>query len=102
MEDMRQNYTPAQIERIAHLVGMHDEIDLVKEKDEAVLWEADTLGQIDLTRVTPTFDYAGGVRVLHSIMNKRQPKFQTPMGKRYLEELLVPYGAFIESLKAPK
>lgn len=100
--DVKPHYTSQQIERIAYLVGIHDDPSLVNEPDAVVLWEADTLGQIDLTRVTPTVDYAGGSRIFQGIISKRQPKFQTPLGKLYLSNLLPAYKAYIDGLNDRK
>ena len=42
--------------RATHLVNVHDKINELKDPDELILMEADTLGALDVTLVTPSFD----------------------------------------------
>lgn len=87
-KNIKQNYTPEQIERVVHLVLVHDKIAKLKETDELIFMEADTLGSIDLSRVTPTFEKMDGLRYVEALKTIRAPKFVSKMGKRYLFNLL--------------
>lgn len=82
-------YTSKQRERIIHLVGVHDKVTELRDLDELILMEADTLGQIDIARVTPTFDYNNAMKYIkNGLEAKRIPRFTTELGKNYLEQLL--------------
>jgi len=93
-------YTPQQIQKIVHLVEVHDDFEkLGKSREEIVLMEADTLGSIDLKRVTPTFDYKNGINYIEALKGKRLPRFQTMLGKQFLAELLPLFVAYFEKKK---
>jgi len=49
-------FNDQQIRRIAHLVRVHDKIEELRDEDEILLMEADTLGSLDTDRVRPTFN----------------------------------------------
>lgn len=54
-KDLSSFFSKKQIERVSHLVKVHDQIEALKEEDEIILMEADTLGMLDVKRVKPTF-----------------------------------------------
>jgi putative nucleotidyltransferase with HDIG domain len=92
--------TPAQADRVVHLVSVHDKVSSLSAPDEIALMEADTLGAIDVEYVTPTFDYAGAMRYLEgSIHGKREPRFQSELAKRYLAELIEKYTRYYDALQ---
>ena len=88
-DEVIRRYTADQRERIIHLVGIHDKLDELRELDELMLMEADTLGAIDIARVKPTFDGAGAEKYIAKLKAKRLPLFRTTVGKD-LAEVLVP------------
>lgn len=77
-----------QRERIIYLVGIHDKLEELKTKDELILMEADTLGAIDLDRVTPSFDKEGRIKYAAGLKERRKPKFITKLGIELLDQLL--------------
>jgi putative nucleotidyltransferase with HDIG domain len=87
-------FTPEQRERVIHLVSVHDKVADLKDLDELVLMEADTLGAIDITRVTPTFDYDSGMKYIEGLKRKRLPRFCTDLGKKHAGELLPRFEQF--------
>jgi putative nucleotidyltransferase with HDIG domain len=99
--DVAAFYTPAQRDRIVHLVGVHDKIEALSAPDEIVFMEADTLGALDTRRVTPTYDYESGLRYLEGVRRRRAPRFATPLGKQYLAELLPAFAAYLEAKHQP-
>lgn len=98
--DVAGFYTREQRQRVVHLVRVHDLLEQLEALDEIVLMEADTLGALDVRRVTPTFDYESGRRHLEEVRIRRAPRFQTALGKRYLEEVLPLRVAYFEDLRA--
>ena len=73
--------------RIIHLVGIHDQLNLLKDTDEFILMEADTLGALDTDRIVPFSDKESSDRYLQGVEKKRKPLFITNYGKSKLQEL---------------
>lgn len=90
-------YRPEQSERIVHLVSVHDKVLGLKDLDELVLMEADTLGALDITRITPTFNYDDAMRYLESVHQRRIPRFVTELGKQYANELMPQFEEHFKS-----
>ncbi len=87
-------YTPEQEKRIVHLVGVHDKVEELKDLDEVVLMEADTLGAIDISKVASTFDRLSAEKYIEKdLLGRRFPKFVTKEGKAHFERLLTPFRA---------
>ncbi len=85
-------YTEDQKERIVHLISIHDKIEELTELDEIVLMEADTLGAIDISRVSTTFNKEDVMKYIEKeLMSRRYPKFKTEMGRSLFQKLLVPF-----------
>ena len=95
--DVAPFYTPIQRERIVHLVSVHDKVERLSAPDEIAFMEADTLGALDIRRVTPTYDYENGLRYLEGVRRWRAPYFATRLGKQYLAELLPAFAAHLEA-----
>lgn len=73
--------------RAVHLVFVHDKLKELKEVDELILMEADTLGGLDVERVEPSFDIESNERYMSDVRSKRLPLFITEYGKREFERL---------------
>jgi putative nucleotidyltransferase with HDIG domain len=95
-EKIANHYTGEQIERIVHLVGVHDKLTELSEPDEIALMEADTLGAIDITRVAPTFDKESGHKYITGLKAKRLPLFKSEVGKQFIKDLLPRFEAFFD------
>lgn len=90
-------YTNEQILRIIHLVSVHDYIDKLRDDDEIALMEADTLGAIDIERVTTTFNKDDAMKYVEKeLVGRRFPKFKTEFGIRRYQELLLKFIAQFE------
>lgn len=74
-EKFGEIFRVAQIERISHLVRVHDMLDEINEGDEVVLMEADTLGALDADRVKPTYSKEDNDKFLKETNRKRRPLF---------------------------
>ena len=77
-----------QKKRCVHLVAVHDNLDKLKDKDELVLMEADTLGALDVSFVKPTFDFESNEKYMQEVQEKRLPKFITKFAKEAVKRLI--------------
>jgi hypothetical protein len=78
-----------QKDRILHLILVHDQLDILKDKDELVLMEADTLGGLDTDFVTSNWTKEQNIRHLEVVRERRLPKFITQWGKTEFEKCFV-------------
>jgi len=90
-KDLASYFTKKQINRIVHLVKIHDQVEKVKDEDEILLMEADTLGTLDVKRIKPTFSKKDNDLFLkREIYNRRLLYFKHPyalkMAKKLAEE----------------
>jgi hypothetical protein len=76
----------AQKNRVLHLIIVHDNIEDLKDKDEFILMEADTLGGLDTDFITSTWTKEQTLRHLEGVSEKRLPKFITQYGKQEFEK----------------
>lgn len=76
-----------QKQRTIHLVQAHDKLNSLKDPDELVLMEADTLGGLDVEKVKPGFDKESNAKYMQGVKNKRYPLFITDYGKKEFERL---------------
>jgi len=75
--------------RAIHLVKTHDRLDQLKDIDELLLMEADSLGGLDIEHVTFSFDKESKERFLKNSREKRLPKFITDWGKKEFKRLFL-------------
>lgn len=75
---LSKSYSVEQINRIVHLVLVHDKLQVVEKEDEILLVEADTLGALDTDLVKPTFSKIDNDRYLVELKTKRRPLFIHP------------------------
>lgn len=79
--------TSIQKARAVHLVRVHDALKQLKDTDELLLMEADTLGGLDTSGTKPFEDPASGIRYLQGVKHARKPRFITKYGKQLFEKL---------------
>ncbi len=77
-----------QKKRIVHLVKMHDRLIELRDTDERILVEADTLGGLDTDYIKPFSDKESGDRYISGVEKKRIPLFITEYGKMKVRELI--------------
>jgi hypothetical protein len=87
-DDLKGFYKLEQIERIVHLVRVHDELEVLRADDEIALMEADTLGCLDMDFVKPTFDRQDNVVYMDEILNQRRPLFRHRLAVEVFGELV--------------
>lgn len=81
-------FTKEEIEQITNLVYTHDNLsEIVKTNDGQLVFEADSLGQIDRKRAKPTFSKEEYNKFLKYFKKERASRFKTKIGKKYLKEL---------------
>ena len=76
-----------QQKEIVRLVAIHDKLEILSTKNEILLFEADSLGQIDIERVKSTFKGKDREKFLDSFQKRRIPRFRTEAGKRFVVSL---------------
>ena len=84
-------FSKNEIKEISAIIGRHDDIDGIKEhatKHEQLVFEADSLGQIDTKRVKPTFSKEERKEFIKRFQWNRATTFKTKTGKKFLKELL--------------
>lgn len=79
--------TKMQKDRAVELVRNHDKISGLKETDELVLMEADTLAALDVEKVPPTMKPESNSSYMESVRRRRIPKFISEYGKKEVEKL---------------
>jgi HD superfamily phosphodiesterase len=88
-DTMSDQYTPEQIQRVGHLVFVHDRLGQVTDEDEIALVEADTLGALDTDFVTPTFSKADNQRYIQEqVLALRRPLFRHNRAIEVFDDLL--------------
>ena len=88
----------AQKKRIIHLVGVHDKLSQIKDVDERILVEADTLGGLDTDRIKPFADKDSSDRYILGVEKKRIPLFITEYGKKTVAQLIHKRKKYYERL----
>ena len=86
---LSSHFTEAEILRVTHLVGVHDKVRELKDEDELLLMECDTLGMLDYERSPSTKspeDEKGFLK--HSIYDLRLPRFIHEEARIIAEKLL--------------
>jgi len=86
--------------RICHLVFIHDDIETLKKTDELVLMEADTLGQLDISRISPTLNEKDNAKFMDKTTNNRISRFITLYGKKKAEELYALREKYYQNFKS--
>jgi HD superfamily phosphodiesterase len=89
--DIREFYTTSQRARIVHLVSIHDKLKELKDLDEMILMEADTLGALNPEGVTRSLDEQSQKRYMQGVLKARWPKFRTELGKKYFREIMLQF-----------
>ena len=77
-----------QKQRIVHLVSIHDSLEELKDRDEFVLMEADSLAVADSGAVRPTHSKEDYLTWLDYYETYRVPKFITDYSKEKVKTLL--------------
>jgi hypothetical protein len=88
-----------QKQRIIHLVAVHDKVRDLKDLDELILMEADTLGAIDCINLKPTFDQESNKKYMNFVLRERKPKLITDFTKNKFNELAKLRQKYYDNIK---
>lgn len=94
------SYSNEEISKIVHLIRIHDKIDELKTKDELLVFEADSIAQIDPI-VGNSFGEEEFAKYVEIFDRRRAPKFVTVTGKNLLKQfatenkLFAKYSKFV-------
>lgn len=81
-------FTPEQKAATAHLVFMHDKVEELQTEEEILIMEADTMGLLDASRVSPSFSKADNdVFMQQQFYGRRLLRFMHPYAKEKAQEL---------------
>jgi len=81
-------FSEQETREILYLVGMHDKLEQILTMNEQLIFEADSLGQIDVARVQSTFKTREDrLKFINSFEVRRASRFKTFSGKRFLAEI---------------
>jgi putative nucleotidyltransferase with HDIG domain len=86
--DKVKGFEKEEIERIFHLVGMHDDLEQIVDNDEQILFEADSLGQIDIERVKSNWNDEDYKKFINHYQRDRAIRFKTKTGIKFRDILL--------------
>ena len=82
-------FSKEEIEKIVHLVEVHDDLGKLKTHDELIILEADSLGQINTDKIKPiNFSKSDYLKFLDFFEKERVSRFKTKTGKEFLNKLL--------------
>ena len=82
-------YTEQETERIAHLISVHDNVEILESPDEILVMEADSLAMITWDKLKPSYNREDRERFMERFESRRLPKFRSKSGIRYVNELLI-------------
>lgn len=82
------DYTKKEKEKILHLISVHDNIEKLKTKYEKLVFEADSLAQIDIQRAKSNFKGSDRHIFIDRFIKERAKLFKTKTGKHFLSKLL--------------
>lgn len=84
------SFSKTEIVKIVRLVKNHDKYIRQNEytHDGQLVFEADSLGQINWNVVNPNFDKTNCLKFLNYFQTSRKEIFKTKTGKKYLKKLL--------------
>ena len=81
-------FSPEEIDKISKLIEMHDNLNKIRNSEAQLVFEADSLGQVDIKRVRPNFDRENYLKWLADFKKRRVPLFKTRTGLEILKKLL--------------
>ncbi|HNZ86684.1 MAG TPA: HD domain-containing protein [bacterium] len=80
-------YSEEESKKILHLVGTHDNLDGVFDSDKQLVFEADSLAQIDIKRAKSNLSKDDRIRFINGFEKKRMPRFKTKTGIKLMNKL---------------
>lgn len=93
------NFKQDEIDRIAHLVETHAKHDLIKKHNEQLVFEADSLAQINYNEVPPSFNKDDTIKFLEYFKRQRVPRVKTKTGVKLIKKILKEAEDYINNWK---
>lgn len=87
-DDFFSFLTDEQKAQCIHLVSVHDKKHEIKEVDELILLEADSLSGLEISAGKPAFDAESNKKFMEAVINTRIPKFITEFSKNEAKRLI--------------
>ncbi|MEK7203188.1 MAG: NUDIX domain-containing protein, partial [Patescibacteria group bacterium] len=85
------DFSESEIKIIVNLVKKHDIIEMKRNHNEQLVFEADSLGMIDRKRAPSTITNTDERHFINLFEKTRIPRFKTKMGLKYLEKIFPIY-----------
>ena len=95
-------YEKEEIKKISHLIEVHDNYDELKEKDEILVMEADSLALLNYERAPTNLSKEDYQDFLENFKNGRKNYIKTATGKKWVKELLPQAEEYSKTLKQKK
>ncbi|MDP2750378.1 MAG: HD domain-containing protein [Nanoarchaeota archaeon] len=83
-----KEYSNKEIVKISKFICNHDKLKEIKNREETLLMEADSLGMVDVIRIKPTFGAENWTKFYEDFKRLRVPLFKTKISKKFLTILL--------------
>lgn len=80
-------YGEEESRQILHLIGNHDDLNSFEDKHKQLVFEADSLGQIDIRRAKSNLGKEDRDKFIKGFEEKRIPKFKTRIGIKLVNKL---------------
>lgn len=81
------NYNKTEIEQILNLIGCHDDLNDLSNHDKQLVFEADSLGQMDIKRAKSNLKLEDMKKFIKGFEKFRLPKFKTRVGIKLINKL---------------
>ena len=81
------DYNKDEIDEILHLISVHDNIEELSSQNEILVFEADSLAQINISRAKSNFIGNDKIEFIKKFEEKRFPIFKTKIGKELVQIL---------------
>ncbi|MEA1926339.1 MAG: hypothetical protein U9M90_03845 [Patescibacteria group bacterium] len=81
-------FSESEVNQICMLISIHDDLEKIKGHDIQLVFEADSLAQIDVDKVKPNFDEENYLKFLADFKKRRVPLFKTKAGRDFLKMIL--------------
>lgn len=80
-------YNEEESRQILHLIGNHDDLNNFEDNNKQLVFEADSLGQIDIRRAKSNLGKEDRDKFIKGFEEKRIPKFKTRIGIKLVNKL---------------
>lgn len=81
------DYTDDEKKQILHLISIHDNLNDFFDSNKQLVFEADSLSQIDIRRAKSNLSIDDRTKFINSFEEKRMPKFKTKTGIKLVNKL---------------